>query len=95
VCISRSLLIPGEPGFEKTVTLLDLARSLLELTCEDDMQPVPLVLSLSDWSNFATKPEDWVAHDFVSRCQTPKYIDYRRLSEHCIVLLLDSLDEAL
>jgi DNA polymerase III delta prime subunit len=35
--ISRSLLILGEPGFGKTMTLVDLTRSLLELTGEDDI----------------------------------------------------------
>ena len=79
--ISRSLLILGEPGFGKSVTLLELARSLLELTGEDDMQPVSLVLGLSYWSNFPTKSEDWVAHEFVSKCQAPKCVDYRWLSE--------------
>jgi predicted NACHT family NTPase len=77
------------------VTLLELARSLLELTGENDMQPVPLVLSLSYWSNFPTKSEDWVVHEFVSKYQVPKCVDYRWLSEHRIALLLDSLDEVL
>jgi Cdc6-like AAA superfamily ATPase len=74
-CVSHSLLILGEPGFGKTVTLLELVRSLLELTGGDDIQPVPLVLSLSYWSNFPTKPEDWVAHELVSKCHAPKYCD--------------------
>jgi hypothetical protein len=84
-CISRTLLILGEPGFRKTVTLLEFVRSLLELTGEDDRQPVPLVLSLSQWSNYPTKPEDWVAYEFVSECQVPECVDYRWLSGHRIV----------
>jgi hypothetical protein len=31
-----------------------------------------------------------VAHDFVSRCQAPKCVDYHWPSEHRIVLFLDS-----
>jgi hypothetical protein len=50
---------------------------------------------LSYWSNFPAKSEDWVAHEFVSKCQVPKCVDYRWLSEHRIVLLLDDLDGVL
>jgi hypothetical protein len=49
-CISRSLLIQGEPSFGKTVTLLELAPRLLELTGENDMQLVPRVLSYGIWA---------------------------------------------
>ena len=46
----HALLILGEPGAGKTITLLTLTRELVELAERDAGAPVPVVLDLGSWS---------------------------------------------
>src|ERR1700688_4425336 len=46
-----SLLVLGEPGSGKTVTLLELARDLLARTERDPTCAVPVVFTLSSWTD--------------------------------------------
>ncbi len=45
----RTLLILGEPGSGKTITLLRLAQQLIERTEENISKPIPVVFNLSSW----------------------------------------------
>jgi predicted NACHT family NTPase len=45
----RTLLILGEPGCGRTITLLQLARDLLDRAQADSQQRIPIVLNLSSW----------------------------------------------
>jgi len=56
----RSLLILGEPASGKTVTLLQLAESLIRKARKDEAQPIPLVLNLSSWGRVRQPLADWL-----------------------------------
>ncbi|MDE5095846.1 MAG: hypothetical protein O4804_16970 [Trichodesmium sp. St11_bin5] len=42
-------MILGEPGAGKTITLLDLARDLVEFAEDDSNYRIPVVLELTSW----------------------------------------------
>lgn len=46
----KTLLILGEPGAGKTVTLLKLTERLIEQTEQNLSLPIPIVLNLSSWA---------------------------------------------
>ncbi len=50
--LNRRLVILGEPGAGKTVTLLQLCRELLAEARKDERKPIPIVLALSSWAAF-------------------------------------------
>ncbi len=89
----RALLILGEPGSGKTVTLLETARDLIQRSEIDPTQPVPLIVNLSSWSArqpplFAWLVEELKTKYFVSRKLAELWLQQNRL-----LLLLDGLDE--
>ncbi|GAB4376024.1 MAG: hypothetical protein Kow00121_22440 [Elainellaceae cyanobacterium] len=53
----RSLLILGEPGSGKTITLLQLARDLVDRAEQDADYLIPVVLNLSSWANCTIAPD--------------------------------------
>ncbi|WP_235112499.1 hypothetical protein [Acaryochloris sp. 'Moss Beach'] len=59
----RTLLILGEPGAGKTVTLLKLAESLIKRTTEDLSQPLPVVVNLSSWAKQRKPINEWLAQE--------------------------------
>ncbi|MGB8697798.1 MAG: hypothetical protein WCD18_00130, partial [Thermosynechococcaceae cyanobacterium] len=48
--VGRTLLILGEPGSGKTITLLKLADNLITRTEQDLQLPIPVVFNLSSWA---------------------------------------------
>lgn len=91
--VGRALLILGEPGAGKTITLLKLAKALIarvraapELT-----EAVPVLLPLAGWGACRRSLEDWIVAELAEKYFITggrRLIDDRRL-----VLLLDGLDE--
>ena len=49
----RTLLILGEPGSGKTITLLQIARDLLDRAAKDGNHPIPVVFNLSTWGSYS------------------------------------------
>ncbi len=90
----RRLKIVGEPGFGKTVAMLKLARALLRACVQDPLQPVPVVLSLSGWSE-----NDRILSEFALRELGTKYgVSPRRAQQWLdtgrLLLMVDAVDEA-
>jgi|GEM_PF-4152561 len=56
--VNGQLLILGEPGSGKTTLLLQLAKDLLETAKVHHSAPVPVMLSLTAWSNTWKNPEE-------------------------------------
>jgi hypothetical protein len=58
------LLILGEPGSGKTITLLELARELIARARNDPnfAQPVPVVFNLSTWTDKQQHLNDWLVY---------------------------------
>lgn len=91
--LNGAMLILGEPGSGKTITLLELARELRKVALADERQPVPLVFNLSSWAQERPPLLDWLVGELflvygVGRKQGPEWL--KTLSYH---LLLDGLDE--
>jgi eukaryotic-like serine/threonine-protein kinase len=91
-----ALLILGAPGSGKTVTLLELARSLIETAKIDPAAPVPVVLNLSSWSDRFPEMETWIAEELFQTYRIPRKVARTWTADvegHPLVFLLDGLDE--
>ena len=88
-----SLLILGEPGSGKTISMLALAGDLLARAESDPLRPVPAVFNLSAWTLPYTTLEDWLAAELSARYQIPRKIGQGWLAESRLLPLLDGLDE--
>jgi len=88
------LLVLGEPGSGKTTMLIDLARSTLARAEKDQVEPIPVVLSLSSWSDSKQTIEDWVVSQLTSSLyKLNKNAAQRLVDQNNVLLLLDGLDE--
>ena len=92
---SRTLLILGEPGSGKTVTLLELARDLSARTETDGAisQAVPAVFNLSNWADKGLPLIDWLTAELSGKYGIPKRTGRSWLENNRILPLLDGLDE--
>lgn len=91
--IGGSLLILGEPGAGKTITLLELARDLLVAAGDDEGRPIPVVFNLSSWSATKAPIPEWLAEELSVKYMIPKKIGRAWLEEGRFMPLLDGLDE--
>ncbi|MEM8721776.1 MAG: NACHT domain-containing protein [Cyanobacteria bacterium P01_G01_bin.39] len=89
----KTLLILGEPGSGKTITLLQLAEHLIEQTNRDLTKPIPIVFNLSSWGEKQQPLEQWLIEEFKDKYQVPKLWSEQWLREEQLILLLDGLDE--
>jgi eukaryotic-like serine/threonine-protein kinase len=92
---NRALLVLGEPGSGKTITLLQLARDLIARAEADTTfsQPIPVVLNLSSWTNTRQPLADWIVAELTTKYYVPKRIGRPWLEQNRILPLLDGLDE--
>jgi serine/threonine protein kinase len=88
-----SLLILGEPGAGKTITLLELARDLIAQAEQDINQPIPVVFNLSAWTNEKIKIAEWLVRELNTKYQVSKEIGKSWIRNQQLLLLLDGLDE--
>ncbi len=91
--MDRALLILGEPGSGKTVTLLELARETIPLVEKDSDQPIPVVFNLSSWAERRLPLQDWLVEELNTKYQIPRKIGRTWIEQDGLMLLLDSLDE--
>ncbi|MCA9911056.1 MAG: NACHT domain-containing protein, partial [Anaerolineae bacterium] len=91
--LGRRLVILGEPGSGKTVTLLQLAQELIGEARTDDSRPVPIVLALSSWAAGRLPFEDWLRQEIRERYDVPSKIADDLVLGEQLVYLLDGLDE--
>jgi len=89
----RTLLILGEPGAGKTITLLELARDLIHRAQEDVSLPMPVVLNLSSWKGGQQTITEWLVQELHSQYQVPKQTGSNWVKTGQLLLLLDGLDE--
>ncbi len=90
---SGSLLILGEPGSGKTMTLLQLAERLLDAAEADPAQPTPVVLNLSSWAMQQGALPDWMVEELLLQYQLPRETSRRFIASGGLIYLLDGLDE--
>jgi serine/threonine protein kinase len=89
----RSMLILGDPGSGKTITLLALAHELACLAEKDPAQPIPVVLNLVSWLNKRGDLANWVVEELTAKYQIPRKMGRDWLDNNGLLLLLDGLDE--
>ncbi|MDJ0732271.1 MAG: NACHT domain-containing protein, partial [Crocosphaera sp.] len=89
----RTLLILGEPGSGKTITLLRLAQQLIERAEENVSKLIPVVFNLSSWEGKQQKIADWLVEELWSKYQVAKVISEDWVTNQQLILLLDGLDE--
>ena len=89
----RTLLILGEPGAGKTITLLKLAERLIAKTEQDLSQPIPVVFNLSSWANKKLTIAEWLVEELKDKYQVSKALGKTWVEQEQLILLLDGLDE--
>lgn len=86
------LLILGMPGSGKTITLLDMARQLIERARHQAEHRIPVIFNLSSWQ----KPlsiEQWLILELVGKYNLPTRDAQNLLTTNKLICLLDGLDE--
>jgi DNA polymerase III delta prime subunit len=89
----RTLLILGEPGSGKTITLLKLAEDLIARTGENLSQPIPVVFNLSSWARKPQPIEKWLMQELLEKYQVSTALGKTWVETESLILLLDGLDE--
>lgn len=90
--VAGRLLILGEPGAGKTVTLLELAKYLVVCAETDINEPIPVLFNLSSWKK--QKIEDWLVTELESSGYgVSNKTAWDLLKNHQIIPLLDGLDD--
>jgi hypothetical protein len=75
------------------MTLLELARDLVDRAKSDPGQPVPIVFNLSSWNEGFEALADWLTEELKTKYLIPKRIGRPWLAGSRLLLLLDGLDE--
>ncbi|MCP4402278.1 MAG: hypothetical protein GY801_33860 [bacterium] len=70
----HKLLILGEPGSGKTITLLELAKTLIAQADGDPTLPIPVVFNLSSWAEKQFSIAKWLVGELNSKYNIPKKI---------------------
>jgi signal peptidase I len=92
--VGRTLLILGEPGSGKSITLLEIAKELIERVEQDPTLPIPVVFNLSSWNQRKWTINDWLVREFEKGIyKIPKEISKAWIQNQQLLLLLDGLDE--
>jgi DNA polymerase III delta prime subunit len=91
--VGRTLLILGEPGTGKTISLLRLAERLIKRTEQNLSLSIPVVFNLSSWGNKRQPIVDWLVTELKDKYQVSKALGKQWIEEESLILLLDGLDE--
>jgi hypothetical protein len=91
--LDGELLILGEPGSGKTITLLELTRTLLDQAEDDETLPIPVVFNLSSWASRRLPLAEWLRDELNQRYDIPRSIGGKWVTNDQILPLLDGLDE--
>lgn len=91
--VGKLLLILGQPGAGKTISLLELGEYLIDRAKKDLTNAVPVVLDLSSWNGEHRKFINWLTQEINAKYNIRKGIARALLKDNKLILLLDSLDE--
>ncbi|MCA9920194.1 MAG: NACHT domain-containing protein, partial [Anaerolineales bacterium] len=89
----RSLLILGEPGSGKTITMLQLAEALIAIAQDDSSQPVPVILNLSSWAQQKQPLQDWLVEELFLQYGMSRKLSRTWIAQNLLLYFLDGLDE--
>ena len=88
-----TMLILGAPGSGKTITLLELCKTLIRKAENEVQEPVPVVLNLSTWAEKQGTLADWIVYEMNRQYQLSTKVAPAWLAKDHLCLLLDGLDE--
>jgi hypothetical protein len=92
--VGRTLLILGDPGSGKTISLLHLAKDLITRAEKNANSLVPVVFNLSSWTLEQQSITDWLIEELHGNLyQVPKKSAQSLIERQQLLLLLDGLDE--
>ena len=91
--VAGRLLILGEPGSGKTITLLQLADELIKRIEQDSTAKVPVIFELSTWKSDKQSLEQWFVAELKDIYYIEEKVSQRWLENNQILPLLDGLDE--
>lgn len=89
----HNLLILGEPGSGKTITLLQLAESLIGTARQEPTAPIPLILNLSSWGRAQKPLADWLVEEVFTQYGMARALTQGWVAQNQFIYLLDGLDE--
>ncbi|WP_420643249.1 NACHT domain-containing protein [Candidatus Leptofilum sp.] len=89
----RSLLLLGDPGSGKTITMLQLAEELVKLAQDDPNQPMPVVLNLSSWAQEKPPLVEWLVEEIFVQYGVARELGRSWIAQNQLLYLLDGLDE--
>jgi len=88
-----SLLILGEPGAGKTISIINLARTLIERAEINPNLPIPIILNLSSWAPKTPPIVEWIVEELLIQYQVSRQVNRELVEQEQLLLLLDGLDE--
>jgi hypothetical protein len=91
--VGRNLLILGEPGSGKTITMLQLAEPLIATARQDPTAPLPLILNLSSWAREKKPLTEWMAEEAFVQYGIARSVTRAGIVHQQFLYLLDGLDE--
>lgn len=89
--IRRAVLL-GEPGGGKTTILWKLADDLAVAACQDDAEPIPLLIRLGFWDQAEQTLSEFIASQLQEAGELGMHLD-TLLAQNRAALLLDGLNE--
>jgi hypothetical protein len=91
--MGQTLLILGEPGSGKTITLLELARDLIARAEMNRSHPIPVVFDLASWAGAKQSLADWLVQELFLKYNVTNATAQKWVKNNTILPLLDGLDE--
>jgi serine/threonine protein kinase len=91
--VGGELLILGDAGSGKTTLLLELARDLLDRAEKDETMPIPVILTLSSWSEKRQPFAEWLIEELYNKYLVSHTLGEQWLRSKMLLPLLDGLDE--
>jgi len=86
------LLILGDPGSGKTITVLQLAEQLMNAAASPD-QLMPVVLNLSSWGQTQPPLIEWLVEEIFVQYSVGRELARTWIEKNQFIYLLDGLDE--
>lgn len=91
--MGRSVLILGAPGSGKSTTLLELAHEALQAAEDDVTRAMPVILSLTSWSEARRPLGEWVVEELRLKYNIPRKVAKEWVLADDLLFLLDGLDQ--
>lgn len=79
--IGHKLLITGETGSGKTITIIELAEALINQAKQDEDKPIPVLFKLSHWKDSSMSFFEWLVTELDDKYKVPIYFGHQLIQE--------------